>query len=67
MESAVKVYLAIHRLVHWTSWKTIGFQARLKTEFETGPRQMELLSTLSGNQAIKQSNYPQKKLANIIC
>ncbi|WP_334329445.1 hypothetical protein [Companilactobacillus sp. HBUAS59699] len=37
MESAVKMYLAIYRLVHWTTWKTTGFQARSKKEFETGP------------------------------
>ncbi|WP_334329464.1 hypothetical protein [Companilactobacillus sp. HBUAS59699] len=37
MESAVKMYLAIYRLVHWTTWKTTGFQARLKTKFEIGP------------------------------
>ncbi len=37
MESAVIVYLAIYRLVHWTSWQTTGFQARLKMQFEIGP------------------------------
>ncbi|WP_334330513.1 hypothetical protein [Companilactobacillus sp. HBUAS59699] len=40
MESAVKVFLAIYRLEHWTTLKTTGFKARLKTKFETGPRQM---------------------------
>ncbi|WP_334329382.1 hypothetical protein [Companilactobacillus sp. HBUAS59699] len=48
MESAVKVFLAIYRLEHWTTWKTTGFQARSKTKTETGPRQMELLPTISG-------------------
>ncbi len=32
MESAVIVYLAIYRLVNWTTWKTTGFQASLKTK-----------------------------------
>ncbi|WP_334329240.1 hypothetical protein [Companilactobacillus sp. HBUAS59699] len=37
MESAVIVYLAIHRLVNWTTWKTTGFQARPKTKTKAGP------------------------------
>ncbi|WP_334328629.1 hypothetical protein [Companilactobacillus sp. HBUAS59699] len=37
MESAVIVFLAIYRLEHWTTGKTTGFPARLKTKFETGP------------------------------
>ncbi|WP_334330401.1 hypothetical protein [Companilactobacillus sp. HBUAS59699] len=49
MESAVKVFLAIYRLEHWTTGKTTGFPARSKTQFETGPRQMELLTAFSGN------------------
>ncbi|WP_334329601.1 hypothetical protein [Companilactobacillus sp. HBUAS59699] len=48
MESAVKVFLAIYRLEHWTTLKTTGFKARPKTKAEAGPRQMELLTTLSG-------------------
>ncbi len=38
MESAVKVFLAIYRLEHWTTLKTTGFKARSKTKAETGPR-----------------------------
>ncbi|WP_334328593.1 hypothetical protein [Companilactobacillus sp. HBUAS59699] len=37
MESAVIVYLAIYRLVHWTTLKTTGFKARPKTKTEAGP------------------------------
>ncbi|WP_334329585.1 hypothetical protein [Companilactobacillus sp. HBUAS59699] len=48
MESAVKVFLAIYRLEHLTTLKTTGFKARPKTKTEAGPRQMELLSTISG-------------------
>ncbi len=53
MESAVKVYLTIYRLVHWTTLKTTGFKARMKTKFETGPRQMELLPILSGIESVQ--------------
>ncbi|WP_334330008.1 hypothetical protein [Companilactobacillus sp. HBUAS59699] len=38
MESVLIVYLAIYRLVNWTTWKTTGFQARPKTKTEAGPR-----------------------------
>ncbi|WP_334329750.1 hypothetical protein [Companilactobacillus sp. HBUAS59699] len=48
MESAVKVFLAIYRLEHWTTLKTTGFKARPKTKTEAGPRQMELLTIISG-------------------
>ncbi|WP_334329757.1 hypothetical protein [Companilactobacillus sp. HBUAS59699] len=48
MESAVKVFLAIYRLEHWTTLKTTGFKARPKTKTESGPRQMELLTIISG-------------------
>ncbi|WP_334329769.1 hypothetical protein [Companilactobacillus sp. HBUAS59699] len=48
MESAVIVYLAIYRLVHWTTLKPTGFKARPKTKTEAGPRKMELFPSVSG-------------------
>ncbi|WP_334329741.1 hypothetical protein [Companilactobacillus sp. HBUAS59699] len=66
MESAVKVFLAIYRLEHWTTLKTAGFKARPKTKTEAGPRQMELLTILSGIKNHKASKQPTTSLDSVI-
>ncbi|WP_334330202.1 hypothetical protein [Companilactobacillus sp. HBUAS59699] len=49
MESAVKVFLAIYRLEHWTTGNTTGFPARPKTKTEAGPRQMDFFPPLAAS------------------